>query len=365
MSLLCTKKQEKFYCKNYGPISLLSNLSKVFERAVYNILYSYLITNDLLNPKNAGFQQGDSTINQLLNITDKLSETLDRGKEARMIFLDAAKAFDRIWHEGVLFKLEQLGVDKVFVNWFASYLRNRQQRVVINGSMSSLLTLQAGVPQSSILGPLLFLVYINDITDNIQTDINLFADDTSLLEIVNDPVSSAQRLNDDLSRLSDWASQWLVTFNPAKSVVINFSLKRKPIDHPVLYLNNSPLLQVKSHTHLGITLTSGLSWSKHVQNIVSKASQRVNIMKRFKYIMGRNSLIHLYKTVVLPIMEYGCILFDNCSKADQDLLESVQLSAARVCTGALQNTSKIKLLDELGWATLAVRRKYFKLVMFF
>ena len=111
MSLLCTKKQEKFYCKNYRPISLLSNLSKAFERAVYNILYSYLITNDLLNPKNAGFKQGDSTINQLLNITDKLSETLDRGKEARMIFLDAAKAFDRVWHEGVLFKLEQLGVD--------------------------------------------------------------------------------------------------------------------------------------------------------------------------------------------------------------------------------------------------------------
>ena len=116
--------------------------------------------------------------------------------------------------------------------------------------MSSLLTLQVGVPQCSILGPLLFLVYINDITDNIQTDINLFADDTSLLEIVNDPVSSAQRLNDDLSRLSDWASQWLVTFNPAKSVVINFSLKRKPIDHPVLYLNKMHHCYKLSPTHI-------------------------------------------------------------------------------------------------------------------
>ena len=120
-----------------------------------------------------------------------------------MVFLDAAKAFDKVWHIGLLFKLRQLGIMPDFVNWFASYLSNRKQCAVINGSSSPFLSIEAGVPQGSILGPLLFLIYVNDITNNIVTDINLFADDTSLMQIVNDPVSSAQSLNADLSRLND------------------------------------------------------------------------------------------------------------------------------------------------------------------
>ena len=359
------KKNEKMFCKNYRPISLLCNISKVFERAIYNIVYTYLTTNSLLNPKNAGFKKGDSTINQLLHITNQILSSMDQGKEVRMVFLDAAKAFDKVWHKGLLFKMKQLGISPDFVNWSSSYLSNRKQRVVINGSSSSLLSVEAGVPQGSILGPLLFLIYVNDITENIKSEINLFADDTSLRDdIVESPESSAKRLNDDLNTLNKWASQWLVTFNPLKTEVVTFSNKRRPTRHPPLYLNDTPLLEVNSHTHLGLTLNSDLSWSTHIRTMVSKASQRVNIMKRLKYLLSRKTLTHLYKSLIQPILEYGCIIFDNCTAHDSSLIEKVQYDAARVCTGAMYNTSKVKLLNELGWETLSERRKYFKLIMF-
>ena len=146
---------------------MLCNISKVFERAIYNVLYLYLTENNLLNPKNAGFKKGDSTVNQLLYITDKISSSMDQGKEVRMVFLDAAKAFDKVWHRGLLFKLRQLGITPEFVNWFASYLSHRKQCVVINGASSPTLSIEAGVPQGSILGPLLFLVHVNDITNKV------------------------------------------------------------------------------------------------------------------------------------------------------------------------------------------------------
>ena len=147
-------------------------------------------------------------------------------RKFRMVFLDAAKAFDKVWHKGLLFKLRQLGVTQDFVNWFESYLSGRKQKVVINGASSFSLFIEACVPQGSILGPLLFLVYVNDITNDVTCDINLFADDTSLTEVVNNPNLSASRLNQDLVILHKWASQWLVTFNPTKTEVITFSKKQ-------------------------------------------------------------------------------------------------------------------------------------------
>ena len=244
-------------------------------------------------------------------------------------------------------------------------MSDRQQPVVINGVASNLLCIESGVPQGSILSPLLFLIHVNDITSDIVTDINLFADDTSLLDVVDNPESSSERLNHDLSKLNTWASQWLVNFNPSKTVVMTFSTKRKPLIYPPLYLDNIQLQLTNVHSHLGMTLSTNLSWSRHINLAVLRALKRVNILKRLNFSMGRNSLIHIYQTMIRPILEYGCIIYDNCTSGEAELLESVQLDAARVCTGALWNTSKHKLLEELGWATLSIRRKFFKLCTLF
>ena len=131
-----------------------------------------------------------------------------------------------------------------------------------------------------------------------------------------------------------------------------FSTRRKSLTYPLLYLNNIQLQLTYVHSHLGMTLSTSLSSSRHTNLAVLSASNRVNILKRLKVSMGRNSLIHIYQTMIRPILEYGCIIYDNCTSGEAELLESVHLDAARVCTGALWNTSKYKLLKELGWATL-------------
>ena len=158
----------------------------------------------------------DSTVNQLSVLYDRICKALDDGLEFRVILFDISKAFDKVWHRGLLFKLKQSGIDGKLLNWFRNYPTNRSQRVVLPGSLSDSCFINAGVPQGSILGPILFLVYINDIVEDINSSINLFADDTSLSLFVHDPVLAATNLQADIHEIENWARKWLVKFNPAK-----------------------------------------------------------------------------------------------------------------------------------------------------
>ena len=159
------------------------------ERCIHKYLYNYITINDILTPLQSGFRHGDSTTNQLLHTYHTICEAVDKGKEVRAVFCDISKAFDRVWHKGLLFKLGTIGCSDSIVNWFLSYLSNRRQRVVINGQASDWASALAGVPQGSILGPLLFLIFIIDIVKHIGCSIRLFADDTSLYIIVDCPPS--------------------------------------------------------------------------------------------------------------------------------------------------------------------------------
>ena len=167
------------------------------------------------------------------------------------------------------------------------------------------------MPQGSILGPLLFLVYINDIVDNINCDIRLFADDTSIIEIISDPVASAGRINVDLGHLSNWGRAWRMTFSATKSLSVLFSCKRNKVTHPPLYLGASAIPEATVHTHLGITLSHDLRWHQHINRIVTKAGKRLSLLKRLKFKLSRKTLEKLYLSMVRPILEYGCVLFDN------------------------------------------------------
>ena len=171
------------------------------ERLVYNRLYAYLSECNLLTPKNAGFKKCNSTITQLIAVCHKIYNGLDDGRVVSMVFLDASKAFDRVWHRGLLFKLKQLGICQSLLSWFHSYLSDRSQRVVLEGKASSWSPVETGVPQGSILGPLLFLVYTNDIVNHVENELYLYADDTSLLSISDDPETAAMDLNADLFTL--------------------------------------------------------------------------------------------------------------------------------------------------------------------
>jgi hypothetical protein len=177
------------------------------ERCVYKHVYNHLLQNDILTRKQSGFTKGDSAVNQLVNISNEIGKALDSGKEIRVVFCDISKAFDRVWHKRLLFKLKQSGISGHLLNWFENYLSGRSQRVVINGSNSDWLSINAGVLQESILDPLLFLIFINDIVQDIDAQINLFADDTSLYLVVDDPIETAETLNGDLDKIHIWSEK--------------------------------------------------------------------------------------------------------------------------------------------------------------
>jgi hypothetical protein len=199
------KKDSTSEVSNYRPISLISCLGKVMERCIFKHTYNYFNSNNLLTPLQSGFTPGDSTVCQLIDLYNTFCSALDDGKEIRVIFCDISKAFDRVWHKGLIHKLKKYGVSGKVLLWFKNYLSERKQRVVVHGQNSEWESLRAGVPQGSILGPLLFLIYINDIVCNIHSPIRLFADDTSLYIIVDNPITSAEILNTDLNTIHDWA----------------------------------------------------------------------------------------------------------------------------------------------------------------
>ena len=197
----------------------------------------------------SGFKQRDSCINQLLSITHDIYQSLDQGYEVRGVFLDNSKAFDKVWHKGLIHKLKQNGIGGPLLKILTDFLKSRKQRVVLNGQHSSWSDVLAGVPQGSILGPLLFLIYINDLSDGLQCNPKLFADDTSLFATVHNIKKATNDLNNDLTKITKWAFQWKMSFNPDISKqaheVIFFPQKVFNI-HPPSTFNNIPVAQRNS-----------------------------------------------------------------------------------------------------------------------
>ena len=294
---------------------------------------------------------------------DTFCEALDSGKEVRVMFCDISKAFDRVWHRGLLCKLKAAGVTGNVLKWFKSYLSNRKQRVVLPGVFSDWKDIKAGVPQGSILGPLLFLVFINDIVSDINSNIRLFADDTTIYVIVENPLTTSVVLNSDIQKIDSWADKWLVKFNPLKSE--SFTRKLNRPYHPPIYMGNQQIAEVTSHKHLGIVFSHDCSWHSHIDYIKEKAWQRINIMRRLKFVLDRKSLETIYFSFIRPILEYGDTIWDNCTQYENQELDKIQNEAARIVTGATILVSLQSLYQEIGWESLQGRRLNHKLNLFF
>ena len=313
------KKNDKQVIKNYRPISLLPICGKIFEKIIFNNLYNYLNTNNLITKNQSGFRPGDSTTNQLLYLINEIHKAFENPNslEVRAVFLDISKAFDKVWHDGLVFKLRQNGVNGSLLNFFDNYLRDRQQRVVINGSYSEYLPIESGVPQGSVLGPLLFLVYINDLEKNIKSNIKFFADDTMLFSIVDDPAVTATELSHDLDVIRKWAHQWKMEFNPdptKQATEVIFSCKRNKPNHPHLTFNGNAVVVVKDQKHLGLTLASNLSFTKHINEKMSKAKKMIGIIKHLSKYLPLKSLDQMYKVLVRSHLDYCDIIYHQPTK---------------------------------------------------
>ena len=357
------KKGDPTECNNYRPISLLPCLSKVFEKVLFDGIFTFLKAHQLLNPRQSGFIPGDSTVNQLISVCHNISCHLDKGEEMVGVFLDLTKAFDRVWHAGLLKKLEQIGIRGLLFQIIKSYLTNRKQFVVVNGCKSVSKELYAGVPQGSVLGPLLFLVYINDISKDMSNSPFLYADDTSLFcPILNGDIdSTVQCINSDLEKIELWCKKWLVSISETKTVAMLFSRNRHPSNIQSLRLGNHDIGFVPSHKHLGMVFTSNFSWSFHIENQVTKCNKLIGMLRRFKYRWSRKALETCYLSFIRPVIEYCDIIYDNCSKGDSNKMDSMQLEAARLVLGAKRGTSHKAIYHELGWLSLSNRRFIHKL----
>ena len=374
------KKDKKNIIKNYRPISLLPIFSKVFEKLIFTSLYSYLMDNNLISDKQSGFIKGDSTINQLLSITHMIQSAFDFDppKEVRSIYLDISKAFDKVWHSGLIHKLKQNGIQGNMLHILSSFLTNRYQRTTLNGKTSSWSSIEAGVPQGSVLGPLLFLIYINDITDGLKSEVRIFADDTSLFVVVDDPIASYEILNHDIKLIEKWANQWKMSFNPDVSkppIEIVFSTKNIKPNHPPLFFNGIMVDSVDEHKHIGLTLDKKLTFHSHVKESIKKANKGIGIMRFMSKYVPRSTLETMYKSYVRSQLEYCDVIYHHPPLTGNHLsiydlnelmtkVESVQYRAALVTTGAWKGTSKEKLYDELGWESLSQRRWIRRMTLF-
>jgi hypothetical protein len=359
------KKAEAFFTINYRPVSLLSILAKVFEKIVFKHMFNYFRDHFLISVWQSGFLPGSSTVTQLTEIYHQFCKAVSNGKEIRVVFLDISKAFDRVWHRGLLFKLRKCGISGRLLDWLKDYLTDREQRVIINGEFSEWGKVNAGVPQGSVLGPLLFLIFINDITEVIKNcKIRLFADDTCLFIEVEEPEPSAMALNEDLENLNQWASKWHVNFSPPKTEEVLISNKRNKVDHPPAFLNGVPIKRVASHKHLGLVIASDLTWKEQIAEVVDKANRRLGIMRTLKFKLDRLSLERIYKGFIRPLLEYGDIVWDSPSEV-LNSLEAVQLNAARIVVGATARCSTQGLYNETKWEPLSNRREHHRLTLMF
>ena len=224
--------------------------------------------------------------------------------------------------------------------------------VVLNGQVSTWKNINAGVPQGSILGPLLFLIYLIYLTEGLTTNVKLFADDTSLFSVVHDTRTSANDLNKDLEIINNWAFQWKMNFNPdpAKQAhEVIFSRKAKETYHPPLVFNNSSVSQSSSQKHLGVILDSKLIFDEHLKMVSLKISKTLGLLRKLHNLLPRSALITIYKAFVRPHLDYGDILYDQAyNMSFHHKLESIQYNACLAITGAIRGTSKEKLYQELG-----------------
>ena len=358
------KKGPKSKPENYRPISLTCICCKVLEHIITSNIMTHLDKNNLLYHNQHGFRSRVSCETQLIQFTQDLYDTLNDKGQADVIVMDFSKAFDKVDHQRLLLKLHRLGINHEVITWIQSFLTDRSQCVVLDGERSDACPVLSGVPQGSVLGPCLFLMYINDMPETIKSNIRLFADDTIMYLTISN-LSDCQDLQNDLSKLEAWETEWLMAFNPDKCEVIRITKKHKPFIFDYK-LHNKILQTTKNAKYLGLNISDDLTWSKHINQTTAKGNNTLKFIKR--NIQTHNSKIKetAYKTYVRPLLEYSSSVWDPWQKKYIEKLEMVQHRAVRYILNDYARTSSVTLmLKKLSLPTLETRRKISSLVMLY
>ena len=360
------KKGNKSLPENYRPISLTSLTCKILEHVVFTNFMAQFEEFNVLDNAQHGFRKKRSCVSQLIITINDFANSLKLREQIDAILLDFSKAFDKVDHEGLLLKLEHLGIRGPLLNWTRSFLIGRTQRVVVEGKASTPSIVLSGVPQGTVLGPLFFLIYINDISKGLTkgTKIRLFADDSLLYRTIKTPKDSAI-LQKDLETLQIWEKQWKMEFHPGKCQLLRITNKNKPIISNYL-IHDTPILETDSAKYLGVVIDSKLNWKSQYTNVIKKCSSTLAFLKRNLSNAPEFVKKKCYTVLVRPQLEYASAVWDPHPKTHVDALEKVQKRAARFVTNNYTyetGNSKINL-DRLEWPTLEERRLQTKLTIF-
>ena len=301
------KGDNNMYINNYRPISILPVFSKVFEKVMYNRLFDFVNKYHLLYKYQFGFRPKHSTNIALITLIDKIMNSIDNGDIVIGIFLDFSKAFDTLNHTVLIQKMYKYGIRGVCLKWFENYLSNRKQYTIFNNVVSDESSINCGVPQGSVLGPLLFLLYINDIANvsNLFFTI-LFADDTNLFINGKNVHNLIESINQNLKKLVEWLKLNRLSLNVSKTNYMVFSLKKSVTFTSEIYINQDALKRVYSKKFLGIIIDSKLTWKEHVNHIRNKISKALGILYKSRKIFKVSTLLTIYYSFVYPYLIY-CI----------------------------------------------------------
>ena len=319
-------KGSNLQCNNYRPISLLSNINKIFEKLMYTRLYNFLDIHNCIYNLQFGFREKHSTNHALFSITEKIREALDNNNFACGIFIDLQKAFDTVDHNILLQKLNHYGIRGIANNWFNSYLSNRSQFVSINGFQSKTKNISIGVPQGSVLGPLLFLIYINDLNVAINYAIvHHFADDTNLLITGKSLKTIKKHTNIDLKLLCNWLKANKISLNSSKTEAILFRHPNKNIDYDLkLKIDGKIIFLTNSVKYLGILLDPHLHWKHHIHELNMKLSRATGMLSKIRHYVSYNTLISIYYAIFSSHMTYGCQIWGQKGNANRNKISILQ-----------------------------------------
>ena len=361
------KKGDKGKVENYRPISLTSIPCKLLEHIIHSSVMDHFDKFQIIDDAQHGFRQKRSCESQLITTLRDFSNCLNNKEQIDAILLDFSKAFDKVDHQQLLLKLHQYGIQNSLFAWLKTFLSDRTQTVVVDGQESLAKPVISGVPQGTVLGPLLFLVYINDISKNLssKTKIRLFADDSLLYRTISSKQDTIE-LQKDLDILQKWESDNSMEFHPDKCQVLRITNKRKPITS--YYPIHSIQLQITdSAKYLGVTIDSNLKWTKHYDNICSKANSTLAFLGRNLYCCPRPVKEACYKALVQPVLEYGCCVWDPHHQNHILKFEKIHKRAARFVTNnfSLIQGNTVKNMRELSWIPLEERRARIKLCTLF
>ena len=319
----------------YRPISLLPIISKLFESLINRKITDHLESLGLLTDQQYGFRRNRSTADLLTVITERIYRALDRCGEAKTVALDISKAFDRVWHSALLHKIRSFGISGKIYAILKSFLSERQINVVVDGQRSQTYSISSGVPQGSILGPTLFLMFINDLPDNIVCDLVMYADDSTLyscLDIKSDDQKRRNLVNSlesDLSQVNAWADKWHISLNSTKTKVLSVNRYKNSEVTPIT-MSGETLQESTSFRLVGLTISKDLTWNKYITAIAKKASMKVGTLYRAKGYLSQECILHLYKSLIRPSMEYCCHIWAGAPPTVLNLLDRIQRRVANI-----------------------------------